>query len=111
MPSTRQGGDGVDFVAVVDQVITLLRQRGRVAYRTLKMQFHLDDDALEALKDELLYAQQIARDEEGRVLVWTGSAETRPSPAPHSTTQDSQLLPQEAALPQTAPPLVAASPP
>jgi hypothetical protein len=25
----------VDFVAVVDQVIALLRQRGRVAYRTL----------------------------------------------------------------------------
>jgi hypothetical protein len=29
----------VDFVAVVDQVIALLRQRGRVAYRTLKRQF------------------------------------------------------------------------
>ena len=28
----------VDFVAVVDQVIALLRQRGRVAYRTLKVQ-------------------------------------------------------------------------
>ena len=27
-PSTWQGGDGVDFVAVVDQVIALLRQRG-----------------------------------------------------------------------------------
>ena len=32
----------MDFVAVVDQVITLLRHRGRVAYRTLKVQFHLD---------------------------------------------------------------------
>ena len=51
----------MDFVAVVDQVIALLRQRGRVTYRTLKVQFHLDDDALEALKDELLYAQQVAR--------------------------------------------------
>ena len=51
----------MDFVAVLDQVITLLRQRGRVAYRTLKVQFQLDDDALEALKDELLYAQQVAR--------------------------------------------------
>ena len=59
--SIRQGGDGVDFVAVVDQVIALLRQRGRVAYRTLKVQFNLDDDALEALKDELLYAHQVAR--------------------------------------------------
>jgi hypothetical protein len=29
----------VDFVAVVDQVITLLHQRGRVTYSTLKRQF------------------------------------------------------------------------
>jgi class 3 adenylate cyclase len=68
----------VDFVAVVDQVIALLRQRGRVAYRTLKVQFHLDDDALEALKDELLYAQQVARDEDDRILVWTGAAGSAP---------------------------------
>jgi hypothetical protein len=59
----------VDFVAVVDQVIALLRQRGRVAYRTLKVQFHLDDEALAALKDELLYAHQVARDEDDRILV------------------------------------------
>jgi hypothetical protein len=30
----------MDFVAIVDQVIALLRQRGRVAYRTLKVPFH-----------------------------------------------------------------------
>jgi len=63
----------VDFVAVVDQVMALLRQRGRVAYRTLKVQFHLDD-ALEALKDELLYVHQVAREENDRLLVWTGAA-------------------------------------
>jgi hypothetical protein len=68
----------VDFVAVVDQVIALLRQRGRVAYRTLKVQFALNDDALEALKDELLYAHQVARDEDDRILVWIGD----PCPAP-----------------------------
>jgi len=66
----------MDFVAIVDQVIALLRQRGRVAYRTLKVQFHLNDDALKALKDELLYAQQVARDEDERILVWTGDAGT-----------------------------------
>src|SRR5262245_39711630 len=44
------GGDGMDFVAVVDQVITLLRQRGRVTYRTLQLQFSLDDAQLTALK-------------------------------------------------------------
>jgi len=62
----KPGRGGVDFVAVVDQVIALLRQWGRVAYRTLKVQFTLDDEALEALKDELLYAQQLARDEDDR---------------------------------------------
>jgi hypothetical protein len=31
----RQGGHRVDFVTVVDQAIALLRQRGRMAYRTL----------------------------------------------------------------------------
>ena len=41
-----QGGDRVDFVAVVDQVVALLRQRGRVTYSTLKRQFQLDDAAL-----------------------------------------------------------------
>ncbi len=69
----------MDFVAILDQVMALLRQRGRVAYRTLKVQFHLDDDALEALKDELLYAQQVARDEDERILVWTGDAGLAPS--------------------------------
>jgi hypothetical protein len=38
----------VDFVAVVDQVIALLRQRGRVTYSTLKRQFQLDEAALVA---------------------------------------------------------------
>ena len=68
----------MDFVAVVDQAIALLRQRGRVAYRTLKMQFNLDDDALEALKDELLYVHPEVRDDAGRGLVWTGEAGTAP---------------------------------
>jgi class 3 adenylate cyclase/tetratricopeptide (TPR) repeat protein len=66
----------VDFVAVVDQVIALLQQRGRVAYRTLKRQFQLDDEALEDLKVELIKSQRLAADEDGEVLVWTGSAGT-----------------------------------
>ena len=36
------GRDGVDFVAVVDQAIALLRQRGRLTYRTLQRQFTVD---------------------------------------------------------------------
>ena len=71
----------MDFVAVVDQVIALLRQRGRVTYRTLKRQFQLDDAALEDLKDELIEGQRLAVDEQGNVLVWTGDAGTAPSAA------------------------------
>jgi hypothetical protein len=40
----------MDFVAVVDQVIAPLRQRGRVTYRTLKRQFQLGAEVLEDLK-------------------------------------------------------------
>ena len=90
------------FEEILDQAMAMLQRRGRVAYRTLQVQFNLDDNALEALKDELLYAQQVARDEDGRVLVWTGGADTPPSPPPRSTTHASQPAPQEASLPQTA---------
>src|SRR6266705_1318067 len=66
----------MDFVAILDQVIALLRQRGRMAYRTLKRQFQLDDEALEDLKVELIKSQRLAADEDGEVLVWTGGAGT-----------------------------------
>ena len=56
----------MDFVAVVDQAIALLRQRGRLTYRTLQLQFQLDDEHLEALKDELIKGQRLATDEDGR---------------------------------------------
>jgi hypothetical protein len=55
----------------------MLQRRGRVAYRTLKWQFNLDDDALDDLKVELIEAQQVAIDEDGNVLVWTGDVAAR----------------------------------
>jgi len=68
----------MDFYAILDQVIALLRQRQRVTYRALKVQFQLDDDALEALKEELIEAQHLAADEAGRILVWIGDAGAMP---------------------------------
>ena len=68
----------MDFVAVLDQVITLLRQRGRVTYSTLKRQFQLDDAAVEDVKNELIEGQRLAVDERGNVLVWMGDARTAP---------------------------------
>jgi class 3 adenylate cyclase len=71
----------VDFVTVVDQAIALLRQRGRLTYRTLQLQFQLDDAHLAALTDELIKGQRLATDEDGAVLVWTGDTATPVSPA------------------------------
>ena len=65
----------MDFVAVVDQVIALLRQRGRVAYRTLKRQFQLDDERPGGPQGRTHLCPSRSRvDEDGRVLVWTGDA-------------------------------------
>ncbi len=60
------------FNEVLDQARGLLQSKGRVSYRALKVQFELDDEALEALKDELIEAERVAIDENGKVLVWTG---------------------------------------
>jgi class 3 adenylate cyclase/tetratricopeptide (TPR) repeat protein len=60
------------FEEILDQAIAMLQRRGRLTYRALKLQFHLDDEHLDALKDELIYGQRVAVDEDGRVLVWTG---------------------------------------
>src|SRR5262245_50846924 len=62
------------FDDILAQVLDLLHREGRVSYRALKVRFQLDDDLLEAVKDELLYAKQLATDEENRVLVWRGDS-------------------------------------
>ncbi len=45
------------FYDILDQILDLLRRRGRVTYRALKREFDLDDAFIEDLKDELLYAR------------------------------------------------------
>jgi class 3 adenylate cyclase len=72
----------MDFYDVLDQVVDLLQRRGCMTYRALKRQFNLDDAFLEDLKEELIYGQQLAVDEDGRVLVWTGGADKASAPSP-----------------------------
>ena len=60
------------FDEALEQVRKLLQSKGRVAYRALKRRFDLDDEYLEDLKAELIDAEQVARDEDGKVLVWVG---------------------------------------
>ena len=62
----------MDLYEIIDQVAGLLQQRKRVAYRSLKVQFQLDDESLEALKEELTQVLEVATDKDGKMLVWTG---------------------------------------
>jgi class 3 adenylate cyclase len=70
------------FYAVLDQVLALLRQRGRVSSRALKRPFDLDDAYLDALQVERLEVQPCAREPEGTMLVWTGQDASAAAPAP-----------------------------
>ena len=78
----------MDFYEVLERVIALLQRHGRLSYRALKVQFELDDGCLELLKEELIDVQQIARDQEGKILVWTSEAEATPV----SASQPAQTL-------------------
>src|SRR5437867_12950279 len=62
------------FKEVLAHIIDWLQQDKRITYRALKRQFDLDDAYLEDLKAELIQAKQLAIDEEGAVLVWTGAS-------------------------------------
>src|SRR5215813_13925884 len=60
------------FDELLARVVELLRRQGRVSYGALKRRFALDDAYLQDLKDELITAQRVALDEDGKVLVWLG---------------------------------------
>jgi class 3 adenylate cyclase len=66
----------MDYDAIVTQALTLLQREQRLSYRVLKLRLQLDDDTLEALKEDLIYAKKLAVDEDGRVLVWTSETGT-----------------------------------
>jgi class 3 adenylate cyclase len=68
------------FDDILAHVLDLLQREGRVSYRALKVRFQLDDDLLEAVKDELIYAKKLAVDEDGRVLVWAGEQTSASAP-------------------------------
>jgi class 3 adenylate cyclase/tetratricopeptide (TPR) repeat protein len=68
----------MEFDELLTHVIALLQRQGRVSYGALKRRFKLDDDYLEDLKVELIEAQGLAADEQGRILVWLGSPAATP---------------------------------
>ena len=80
------------FDEVVDQVRVLLQSKGRVAYRTLKRRFDIDEDYIDDLKAEFIDADRTAIDEDGKVLVWVEdgaptpqSPQSQPPPQPPAT--------------------------
>ena len=65
------------FDEILDQVTELLRRERRSSYRALKIRFQLNDEYVDALKDELIAAKRLAKDEDGKVLVWIGQGKWR----------------------------------
>jgi hypothetical protein len=63
------------------QILEVLQREQRLSYRALKRRFDLDEEYLEDLKEEIIYAKRLAADEAGRVLVWLGDT-TSPPPWP-----------------------------
>jgi len=98
----------MDFYEVLERVLELLQRHRRVSYRALKVQFELDDDRLDLLKEELLYAQYPIADDNGRGLVWTGESGGVQEPAPPQSTQ--QPIAQQDQPTQAEPPTEHRSP-
>src|SRR5262245_17675672 len=91
----------MDYDAVLAQVLDLLQREKRLSYRVLKRRLGVDDDELEDLKEDLIYAKKLAVDEEGRVLVWTGATAAEPPSA-----VPSDMAPDQVPLAYTPPHLM-----
>src|SRR2546426_6452963 len=98
------------FDEILTQIIDLLKRQGRVSYSALKRRFDLNDDYLNDLKDELLFAHPVV-DEDNRGLVWTGATEsvkeviaqpTQPTPQPTAQEQPSPLVEPRPTTPHDA---------
>src|SRR2546430_16767140 len=97
-----EGGLAMTFEEILDQAMAMLQRRGRVSYRTLKLQFHLDEEALEALKEELIEVHRLAVDQEGRMLVWAGGVS--PTLVPPSSHPPQQAIPHVDYAPEVTSP-------
>jgi class 3 adenylate cyclase len=64
--------------------MAVLPREGRISYRALQRRCDLDDADLDAVKGERIEANQLARDETGRILAWAEQAATT---APPTTAQ------------------------
>src|SRR5215471_2623818 len=83
------------FFALLSPSLPIASPVGAGRIRDLKKgnsyTLELDDDRLDLLKEELIDIQHIARDQDGRMLVWTGGTET---PLPASVSDSPSLVEQ-----------------
>jgi class 3 adenylate cyclase/predicted ATPase len=79
-------------------VLALLQREGRLSYRSLARICGLDEAGLADLREDLLF-RRLARDEDGKGLVWIGSA---PPPDSAAVAFDSATPPATAAPPLAA---------
>jgi class 3 adenylate cyclase/predicted ATPase len=91
---------------VLPAVLGLLRQEGRVTYRTLTYLFGLDEALLAEIRDELTF-RHLASDEDGKGLVWTG--ETQPGVQPVAAPLPAPAPPAAATVTSPPPPVLASS--
>ena len=68
----------MEFYDVLDEVLELLRSRGRVSYGALKRQYEVDDAFIEDLKTEIIYSQPHVAEDGDRGLVWRAETEAEP---------------------------------
>jgi hypothetical protein len=60
------------FFETLTLVIAFLQREQRVSYRALTCEFDLNEAYLEDLKFEIIKVKQLAVDQDGEILVWTG---------------------------------------
>ena len=89
----------MDYDELLAKVIELLQREKRVPYRALKRRFDIDDDYIEDLKIDLIEAKRLAIDENERILVWIGDADSTDIP---SSTQAPSTF-ESAVIPTTEP--------
>lgn len=74
----------MSFYELLDKTIELLERHRRISYRALKLELGVDDEQLEALKEEIIYARRLATDEGDHVLVYRGMNQPETVPQPRS---------------------------
>jgi class 3 adenylate cyclase len=75
-PGARRGAEAeLRFHTLLAAVMWLLQRDRRITYRTLMSSLGLDAAWLAEIRAELLF-RQVARDEQGEGLVWTGEAQS-----------------------------------